>query len=143
LIAEFAITPKQNSYGDLEIELVDAKGTPCLRLLFDSTGNILSKAGYRNRALGKYEAGKPVSFKIDLNTSTRFFTVTINGKNPINNLCFAPVESVERIVFRTGIVRRFPDAETPTDQMYDLPNPNARDKEAVYSIDYFKTAAGK
>jgi hypothetical protein len=143
LIAEFAITPKQNSYGDLEIELVDAKGTPCLRLLFDSTGNILSKAGYRNRALGKYEAGKPVSFKIDLNTTTRFFTVSIDGKNPINNLCFAPVESVERIVFRTGIVRRFPDADTPTDQIYDLPNPNARDKEAVYSIDYLKTATGK
>jgi hypothetical protein len=143
LTAEFVITPKQNSYGGLEIELVDAKGTPCLRLVFDSTGNILSKAGYRNRAVGKYEAGKPVSFKIDLNTSTRFFTVSINGKNPINNLCFAPVESVERIVFRTGIARRFPDADTPTDQMYDLPNPNAKDKEAVYSIDYLKTAAGK
>jgi hypothetical protein len=27
---------------------------------------------------------------------------------------FAPVTSVERIVFRTGEVRRFPDADTPT-----------------------------
>jgi hypothetical protein len=140
---EFSVTPKQDSYGELEIELVDAKGTPCLRLLFDSAGAIQTKAGYRNRSLGKYEAGKPVSIKIDLNTATRFFTCSINGKNPSNNLGFAPVESVERIVFRTGVTRRFPDADTPTDQMYDLPYPDARDKEAVFFIDYLKTAAGK
>ena len=139
----FSVTPKQKDFGDLEIELVDAKGTPCLRLIFDSTGNILTKAGYRNRSIGKYEPGKAVSIKIDLNTSTRFYTCSIDGGNPSNNLCFAPVESVERIVFRTGLTRRFPDADTPTDQMYDLPNPNTKEKEAVYYIDFLKTVAGK
>lgn len=138
-----SVTPKQKDFGDLEIELVDAKGTPCLRLIFDSTGNILTKSGYRNRSIGKYEAGKPVSIKIDLNTSTRFYTCSIDGGNPSNNLCFAAVESVERIVFRTGVTRRFPDADTPTDQMYDLLNPNAKEKEAVYYIDFLKTVAGK
>ena len=139
----FSVTPKQKDFGDLEIELVDTKGTPCLRLIFDSTGNILTKAGYRNRSIGKYEPGEAVSIKIDLNTSTRFYTCSIDGGNPSNNLCFAPVESVERIVFRTGVTRRFPDADTPTDQMYDLPNPNTKEKEAVYYIDFLKTVAGK
>jgi hypothetical protein len=136
---EFSITPQQNNYGLLEIELTDAKGTSCLRLIFDSTGNILTKQGYRNRTLSKYDIAETVTIKIELNTATRFYTVSINGKNPSNNLCFAPVESVERIVFRTGNVRRFPDADTPTDQMYDLTDPDRKNKEAVYFIHHLKT----
>lgn len=139
LAVEFAITPQQNNYGDLEIELVDAKGIPTLRIMLDSNGSILTKQGYRNKSLGKYNAGETINFKIELNTTTRFYTVTINGGKPNNNLCFAPVASVERIVFRTGSVRRFPNADTPTDQDYDLPNANAKGKEAVYQIHYLKT----
>ena len=45
---------------------------------------------------------------------------------------------VERIVFRTGSVRRFPNADTPTDQDYDLPGADAKDKEAVYSNSLLK-----
>ncbi len=137
--AGFSITPQQNDFGLLEIELVDKKGTPCLRLMLDSSGNILTKQGYRNKSLGKYKAGETLEFKIELNTTTRFYTVTINDGKPNNNLCFAPVESVERIVFRTGTTRRFPDADTPTDQDYDLPGADKKDKEAVYRIYYLKT----
>jgi hypothetical protein len=136
---EFAITPQQKDFGALEIEIVDAKGTPCLRLMFDSAGNILTKQGYRNKSLGKYSAGETVTISVELNSTTRFYTVTINGGKPNNNLCFAPVESVERIVFRTGNTRRFPDADTPTDQDYDLPGADRRDKEAVYQVHYLKT----
>jgi hypothetical protein len=135
---EFSITAQQNNTGDLEIELTDAKGTPCLRVMLDSTGTILTKQGYRNKSLGKYNAGEILNFKIELNTATRFYTVAINGKSS-NNICFAPVESVERIVFRTGAVRRFPNADTPTDQDYDLPNADAKNKEAVYFIHSLKT----
>lgn len=136
---EFSVTPQQDDHGLLEIELVDAKGLPCLRFAFDSAGNILTKQGYRNKSLGKYKAGEAVTFKVSLNTATRFYTVSINGKSPSNNLCFAPVESVERIVFRTGSTRRFPDADTPTDQDYDLPGADRKDKEAIYIIHYLKT----
>jgi hypothetical protein len=136
---EFSVTPAQNSYGLLEIELTDPKGTPCLRLILDSTGSILTKQGYRNKSLGKYKAGEKLIIKLVLNTTTRFYTVGINGANPSNNICFAPIGSAERIVFRTGTTRRFPDADTPTDQMYDLPDPDRKDKEAIYFIDYLKT----
>lgn len=131
---EWEMTPQQNNYGAIEMELVNAKGTPCLRLMLDSAGNILTKQGYRNKSLGKYAAGEKLTIKLELNVVTRFYTVTINGGKPSNNLCFAPVESVERIVFRTGETRRFPNADTPTDQDYDLVNPDAKTKEAVYYI---------
>jgi hypothetical protein len=134
VVVEFNVAVQQNNFGLLEIELVDAKGTPCLRLMLDSTGNILTKQGYRNKSLGKYNAGEMLTVKIELNTTTRFYSVTINGNKPSNNVCFAPVEAVERIVFRTGTVRRFPDADTPTDQNYDLSNADGKDKEAVYYI---------
>ncbi|MEO8404940.1 MAG: six-hairpin glycosidase [Chitinophagaceae bacterium] len=138
---EFSITPRQNNFGSLEIELTDAKGTPCLRLGFDSTGDLFTKAGYRNKSLLKYKAGEPVVIKIEMNTTTRFYTLTVNGKTS-NNLCFAPVESVNRIVFRTGSTRRFPDADTPTDQAYDLPGTTNQDQEAMYYINYLKTVSG-
>jgi hypothetical protein len=141
VMVDFSITPQQNNTGVLEIELTDVKGTPCLRLMIDSTGSILTKQGYRNKSLGKYNVGEAINFKIELNTATRFYTVSINGGKPNNNLCFAPVQSVERIVFRTGSVRRFPNADTPTDQDYDLPNADGRDKEVVYQIHYLKTKA--
>ena len=141
IAVEFSIAAQQKNFGTMEIELVDKKGIPCLRLMLDSTGSILTKQGYRNKSLGKYNVGELLTIKIELNTTTRFYTVSINGKSPSNNLCFAPVESVERIAFRTGNTRRFPDADTPTDQDYDLPNADRRDKEAVYMIHYLKTKA--
>lgn len=138
VVVEFTVASQQNNRGDLEIELTDARGTPCLRLMLDSTGTILTKQGYRNKSLGKYNTGEAMAIKIELNTATRFYMITINGKSS-NNICFAPVESVERIVFRTGTVRRFPNADTPTDQDYDLPGADAKNKEAVYFIQYLKT----
>ncbi len=140
---EFAITAQQNTHGTMQVELTDAKGTPCLRLLFDSTGTVLTKQGYRNKSLGKYLPGNKNVITLELNTATRFYTVSINGSNPSNNLVFAPVANVERIVFRTGEVRRFPNADTPTDQDYDLPGGGARDREASYQIHYLKTTTLK
>jgi hypothetical protein len=134
----FDVSAEQTQNGTLEIEIQDGKGTPCLRIMFDSTGSILTKQGYRNKKLGTYKSVKLYQFEIELNTATRFYTVKIDNGNLVNNLCFAPVESVERIVFRTGSVRRFPDSDTPTDQMYDLPNPDGRDKDAIYYIQKLK-----
>jgi len=136
---EFAVTPSQQDAGTLEIEIVDAKGTPCLRLLLDSTGSLFTKQGYRNKSIGKYKAEEKLAIKIELNTATRFYTVSINGSTPSNNLFFAPVATVDRIVFRTGSVRRFPDADTPTDQPYDLLGADNRLREASFAIDYLKT----
>jgi hypothetical protein len=136
---EFAVTAGQDDHGSLEIELLDPKGLPCLRLSFDSSGKFITKAGYRNRTLATYSKAEKLTVKLVLNTATRFFTCSINGKTPVNNLFFAPVEMVERIVFRTGQARRFPNADTPTDQEYDLPGADSQDNESIYYIHSLKT----
>lgn len=136
---QFNIIPAQADFGRLEIEFQDAKNMPAIRISFDSTGTILAKAGYRDKSLGRYEAGKNYQFKIGFNTKTRFYTVAINDGKSSNNLMFAPVANIHHITFRTGKARHFPDADTPTDQDYDLPHAGEKVKEAVYHIDYFKS----
>jgi hypothetical protein len=140
IITEFAIIPQQADKGLLDIEFTDAKGTPGVRLSFDSTGHLVTKAGYRNRNLMRYAAGETYNVRIELNTDTRFYYVTVNGKPLPPGLFFAPLSSIDRVVFRTGGVRRFPNADTPTDQDYDLPNAGSQDKKAVYYITSFKTS---
>lgn len=138
LITEFTVIPEQDNNGWMDIEFTDCKGTAGVRLSFDSAGSIITKAGYRNKSLVKFKAGEQYNFRVELNTDTRFYTVSINGKNS-QGLFFAPLSSIDRVVFRTGPMRRFPDADTPTDQMYDLPNGGEQDKKAVYYITSFKT----
>ena len=48
-------------------------------------------------------------------------------------------EALERIVFRTGEIRRFPNADTPTDQDFDVPDPGEVDREAIFLIRSVKT----
>jgi len=140
ITTEFTITPQQANNGWLDIEFTDAKGTPGVRLSFDSTGNLITKAGYRNRSLMKYNAGQTYNIRVELNTDTRFYNVMANGKALAPGLFFAPLSSINRVVFRTGHTRRFPDADTPTDQDYDLPDAGEQDKKAVYYISSFKTS---
>ena len=140
LIAEFTITPGQAANGWLDIEFTDAKGTPGVRLSFDSAGSFITKVGYRNRSLMKYNAGETYNVRVELNTANRFYYTTVNGKQLAPGLFFQPLASIDRVLFRTGGVRRFPDADTPTDQPYDLPNAGEQDKKAVYYITSFKTS---
>lgn len=139
IMTSFSVTPKQNDFGLLEIELQDAKGTATVRLTFDSAGTLSAKAGARYKNFMKYEAGKSYDIKLKLDAFTRFYTVTVNGKEVLTSLAFQPVADVSRIVFRTGDVCRFPDVDTPADQTYDLKNAGESTKEAVYLIKYLKT----
>lgn len=137
---EFSVTPGQTTNGRLDIELQDAKNTAAVRISFDSTGAIITKAGYRDRGLATYEAGKTYDFVIELDAEKRFYTVSVNEGKPVNGIFFAPVHKIHHVTFKTGPVRRFPDADTPTDQDYDLPGAGEKDKKAVYSVGYFRTA---
>ncbi len=139
LETEFTIIPAQNNNGQLDIEFQNEKGMAAIRLTFDSTGVLRGKAGYRAKNFMKYEAGKAYTVKLRLNADTRFYTINVNGKDLSPALFFQPVISVRSVVFRTGDVRRFPDADTPTDQSYDLKKAGDPVKEAAYYIKSFKT----
>ncbi len=118
--AEFVIEPAQNSNGTLYVELQDEKNTAALRLLFDSDGILKTKAGYRMRNLTKYDASQKYTVRIEAQTSNRYFEVFVNDKSVGNGLFFAPVASLQQLVFRTGEVRRYPNVDTPTDQDFDV-----------------------
>jgi len=140
LSTSFSVTPKQDNFGLLEIELQDDKGMATVRLTFDTAGVLSAKAGARYKNFLKYKAGETYDIKLKLTTANRFYTITVNGKDVLTGLAFQPVANVSRIVFRTGNVRRFPDIDTPADQTYDLKNAGeAEKKEAVYLIKYLKT----
>lgn len=139
VITSFSVTPKQDDFGLLEIELQDAKGMATVRLTFDTAGTISAKAGARYKNFMKYKAGETYEITLKLDAFSRFYTVTVNGKEVLTSLAFQPVATVSSIVFRTGDVRRFPDVDTPADQTYDLPDAGAQTKEAVYTIQYLKT----
>lgn len=141
LLAEFEIMAGQNNHGRLDIEFQDKKGTPFARLTFDSTGTAIFKAGARDKNFLKYEAGKKYTLQVMLNTTNRACTINVNGKDVLNGIAFSPVAAIERVVFRTGGVRRFPDIDTPADQTYDLPQAGIPVTEAKYQISFLKTKA--
>lgn len=137
---EFTIIPQQADKGLLHIDFQDANGTTAVRLIFDADSAFKAKVGYRNSGIMKYEAGKEYHVRIELDRHKRMFNIFVNGQSKGTKLFFAPIASFKRVTFRTGEIRRFPDADTPTDQNFDLKNAGELDKEAVYIIKSFKTS---
>ena len=68
--------------------------------------------------------------------------VYVNGQKKATRMLFAPVESIERIVFRTGPrTDSYPNVDTWADQFNDMPNANDEDKLAVYRIANVKSSS--
>jgi len=139
-VVEFSVTPAQNNKGMLQAELQDAKGSPAIRLIFDADSVLHAKAGAKFKNLLRYEAGKTYNIRITFNTVSRFYTVNVNGRDVLTQLTFAPVHGLERMVFRTGMPRHFPNADTPAAQTYDLPQAGEPEEEAVFYIGSLKTS---
>ncbi|QDH81501.1 six-hairpin glycosidase [Echinicola soli] len=136
---EFTVIPGQNDHGKFQIEIQDGKGRPGVELIFDEDGRFKTRAGYRMNTLTEYEKGESYRVELDLNTETRFYQIKVNGKEKGPKLFFAPLDAMERVVFRTGTQRYFPNAETPTDQDYDLDNAGDEDPEAVFYLESLVT----
>jgi hypothetical protein len=136
---EFTVIPAQSDKGLLHIEFTDSRGQAAVRLVFDADSLFKTKAGYRYAGITPYEKNKRYAIKVELNTASRSYDVTVNGEKKGTKIFFAPVSEIARVTFRTGEVRRFPDADTATDQDFDLKDAGAADPEAVYTIESFKT----
>lgn len=136
---EFSLKPARNDKGLLHIELQDQKGTPALRLIFDEDGMIKYKEGYRIKNIMNYDPGVEYRFRIEARTVNRSYDLFINDEQIKTALFFSPVHSLERIMFRTGEVRRFPDADTPTDQDFNMKQDGKSLPAATYYLKYVKT----
>jgi len=139
LIAEFSLIPAQNDNGLLHVEFQDAKGTTAVRLIFDSDTTVKTKYSYRYYNMMNYKAGRQYDIRIELDVDSRSYNVNVNGKNEATGrIFFAPVASLERIVFRTGEIRRFPNPDTPADQDFDLPQAGEPVEQAAFYIKSLK-----
>ena len=130
---------EQADCGHLEIEFVDDEGTACARIDLTDQGEMRSKGGARYGRVVNYEPGKVYHVKVDITLENRNSTVYIDGKKTTTRMLFAPVESIERVVFRTGARRHHPTVDTWADQFDDLPRCNEADPEATYRIGSFKS----
>lgn len=133
----FIMEALQNTRGKLEIELTNNQGLAASRIVFDEDGLIKVKTGYREIGLIAYEPNKEYHFQIDYDVSTRSLVIRVNNEGAKTRLFFQPVSEISRVVYRTGKVRRFPDADTPTDQNFDVPNPGEPVDESTYRIKKF------
>lgn len=140
LIAQFGVTPMQNDKGNLFIEFQDARGLPCTRLIFDNDGLMKIKTGARFNTVMPYEAGKHYDIQMSLVTTSRSFTMKINGKDIPLKLFFNPVESIQRVVFKTGLESQQPTPDTPADRFTDLSDSGAEEPKVEYYITSLKTS---
>jgi len=141
LEVSFKMMADQVDKGTLQVEFLDENGIACSRLDLTPDSFFRAKGGSRFSNMMKYEAGKVYDVKALLSVANRSITVTVDGKRVGVRMFFAPVHSIERVVFRTGAPRTFPTPETPADQDYDLPNAGAEDPMAAYYIKDLKTTA--
>ena len=143
---EIRIRTEQNSRGRLDIEVWDRKGSIPLRVTFDEDGWIKIHHGRKVNPVIPYKTRKWYDVKIKLDTRAHQFQVSLNGELTGKNRSYqgvssqaagwyfmAPVAAVERLVLRTGAVRRHPNVDTGVDdQEGDLPDAGNPDEPAVY-----------
>lgn len=134
---EFSLMAAQNNYGMMDIECQNAKGDVAIRMTLDSAGRLQVKAGAKYKNVMGYDANQLYNVKLVYNTFTRLYTIEVNGKQVLRALTFAPVDKIQRVVFRTGSRRYFPTPDTPAEQTYDLPNAGTPETKAA--IFYIKT----
>ena len=167
LQVEFDLRADQASHGELDIEFVDDHGTVCSRIVIDSTAMMRVKGGARyGTLLKKYEPGVVYHIKANLSCElhrAQYSVVEIAGssENPGNpgdsgntgntgkpgasGRCTrqfdTPVESISRIVFRTGPLFKEPNTDTPADQLFDQPRADECDSMARFALANVTTEA--
>lgn len=137
----FDLQAGQNDRGTLQIEFQDTNGTACSRLELTSDGVFRAKGGSRYGNLLKYEANKTYHVEAVLSVTDRNIQVFVDGKRVGQRMFYAPVSAIERVVFRTGTTRSFPNVDTPADQTYDVPRAGADEPLATYRIARVQTSS--
>jgi hypothetical protein len=141
LTVSFDLEAEQNHNGLLQIEFMDGNGISASRIELTAQGEMRGKGGARYGHLIDYQAGRTYHVEVCLSVSNRMATFYVDGKEVGKRMFYAPVHSFERVMFRTGSKRTFPDVDTPADWDGILPGAGATDSLAVYKIANFKTSS--
>jgi hypothetical protein len=137
---EFVVAVNQNDKGSLQIEFQNSKGNAGVRLIFDEEGVFKCKDGYAFSRNIKYNANIEYKVTVKLYADKNYYEVYIDDKKENEKQFFAPLESIERIVFRTGKRRHYPNADSIGKQDFDVPDGGGFDKPASFYIKYLKTS---
>lgn len=140
LAVEFDLQAGQNTNGWLQIEFLDEQGTACSRLELTDEGEMRCKGGARYAKCLNYEAGKVYHVRAEVSVSARMATIYVDGKKVATRVLFAPVESIERVMLRTGQQRTYPTVDTPADWDGILQDAGEQDPLATFAIADFKTS---
>ena len=141
LKVSFELMAEQNDKGLLQIEFLDENGIACSRLELTPDGLFRAKGGARFGNLLKYEPGKTYKVEVELSVANRMVIVYVDGKKVGQRMFFAPVPTIERVMFRTGAQRTYPTVDTPADWYGILPNAGEQEPLCTYRIAHFKTAS--
>ena len=142
LRVDFDLRFSQAGHGEIDIEFVDDEGTVCSRIVADSIGAIRVKGGARyGTLLRKYEPGVTYHVTATLSCDLHRATYSIAGTTEdagSSGKCTrqfdTPVESISRLVFRTGPLFKEPDTDTPADQNFDQPLADVRLPETRFAL---------
>ena len=137
----FGVLAAQRDAGQLQGEILDARGRVAFRLVFDSDGRILVHHGTRMHVLGGYAAQTWYQVALDLDTHARCYDLavgelSVRGAPFVEPMC----SSMERILLRTGSARTTPALETDRHAGEDLPGADEPVPEAVFYIDGLRTS---
>jgi hypothetical protein len=121
--------------GQLYIEVVDGRGQAAARVLFDADGHIRARNASEFGPVHEYGPDAWYDVSLTLDAHTHRYDLSITGMPPLEGLRFdAPVNTVERVVFRTGAERRLPMPETDPRSGEDLPGADEPVKEAIWYV---------
>ncbi len=109
--AKFRIKTAQTN-ALMEIDLQDEKGNLFSRITLTKTGELKASSGNRDTSLGNYLSEKWISFEISANGDQRSEMIKINGKTfKIDHCGTQNLNKLQRLVFRTGPVRKLGDTD--------------------------------
>ena len=121
LEVEFDLKANESRGGEFQVEFLDDEGNVCSRIVADSTGLIRAKGGARyGTVLRNWAPGAVIHVKARLSTSLHRAVYFIDGKKVCERQFDTPVETISRIVFRTGAPFSLPNTDTPADQLTDM-----------------------
>ncbi len=138
LKASLRVKVLERDTADFQIEVADQFGNRPVQLNFAKDGMLKVTDGSAMRSVMPYENGKWYALRIEMSTKgTGHYSVYVDDKKVGENLPAAvAVKSVERLSFRTGAYRNWPNRHTPNEEKYPpLAGADEVQKASVYWID--------
>ena len=119
----------------LHIEVADERGLAPVRIWFDSDGRLKAREACETRDLGAYEASRWYDVQIIVDVPEHSYSLSIPELDIARSFTFdASVLAVQRVIYRTGEMRRLPLPEMSADEGDDLPGADEPTAPSVFYI---------